>query len=368
MADGPQSKPPTRWLPFVVVLLLLAAIIAFMTRPKVRLGEMAGETMGTTYSVKIVTAGWGFGPREQDALARDVAACLEDVNARMSTYRTDSELSRFNAHADGSPFAFSVETFHVFQRSMEISALTGGAFDITVGPIVNAYGFGPESRPVEPPSDVKLNELRQRVGYRLVQLDHATRSARKLRPDVYCDLSAIAKGYGVDRVAELLDRRGIANYMVEVGGEVRVRGRNHLGQPWRIGIEKPTDQGRAIHRAIGLTDKALATSGDYRNYYMADGKRISHEIDPRNGRAVRNRLAAVSVIADDCETADALATALMVLGPVDGYNLAEQNRIAALFLVRVDGEPIEELATNSFCRLVPDACASRPADDRPVSP
>jgi thiamine biosynthesis lipoprotein len=166
----------------------------------------------------------------------------------------------------------------------------------------------------------------------------------------------------------LLDHRSIADYMVEVGGEVRVRGRNHLGQPWRIGIEKPTEQGRAIHRTVGLTDKAMATSGDYRNYYMADGKRISHEIDPRTGRAIDSRLAAVSVVADDCETADALATALMVLGPIDGYNLAEQNRIAALFLVREDDNTLQELTSNNFCSLFPDACTSRPADDRPASP
>lgn len=347
MADtAPSQSRLVRLLPTLAVLILLAAIIFFLARPKVRMGELAGETMSTTYSVKVVTQGWAFGPRQQQALQADVDACLEDVNRRMSTYRPSSELSRFNQHGDDTPFQFSDETFHVMQRSMEISALTGGAFDITVGPIVNAYGFGPESRPIEPPSDDKLAELKKRVGYRLVQLDPLAHTARKLRPDVYCDLSAIAKGYGVDRVAGLLDSRGIANYMVQIGGEVRVRGHNAEGRPWQIAVEKPMDRGRAIHCVVGLVDKAISTSGDYRNYYMANGVRISHEIDPRTGHAVRNNLASVSVIRDDSETADALATAFMVLGPDDGYDLAEQKGIAALFLVRQpDGAFLEKTTT-----------------------
>jgi thiamine biosynthesis lipoprotein len=345
MTDAtPSQSRLARLLPSLAVLILLAAIFFFMTRPKVRMGELAGETMGTTYSVKIVTPPWKFGSRQQQALQADVDACLEDVNRRMSTYRPDSELSRFNQHLDGTPFKFSDETCHVMKRSIQISELTGGTFDITVGPIVNAYGFGPESRPVEPPSDEKLAELKKRVGYHLVQLDPLMHTARKMRPDVYCDLSATAKGYGVDQVAGLLDSKGIANYMVEVGGEVRVRGRNAEGQPWQIAIEKPIDRGRALHRVIGLADKAIATSGDYHNYYMANGVRISHEIDPRTGHAIRNNLASVSVLHDDCETADALATAFMVLGPDDGYSFAERKGIAALFLIRQqDGEFLEKV-------------------------
>ena len=347
MTDAtPSQSRLARLLPALAVLILLAAIVFFLTRPKVRMGELAGETMGTTYSVKVVTQGWKFGARQQQALHAEVDACLEDVNRRMSTWRPDSELSRFNQHLDDTPFKFSDETFHVMQRAIQISEQTGGAFDVTVGPIVNAYGFGPDSRPIDPPSDEKLQELKKRVGYRLVRLDPLAHTARKMRPDVYCDLSAIAKGYGVDQVARLLDGRGIAGYMVEVGGEVRARGHNAEGRPWRIAIEKPTDRGRAIHRIVGLTDKAMATSGDYHNYYMADGVRICHEIDPRTGHAIRNNLASVSVIGDDCETADALATAFMVLGTDDGYQFAERNGIAALFLVRQqggDGEFLEKM-------------------------
>ena len=352
MADtAPSQSRLARLLPTLAVLILLAGIIFFLARPKVRMGELAGETMGTTYSVKVVTEGWAFGSGQQQALQAEVDACLEDVDRRMSTYRPDSELSRFNQHGDGTPFQFSDETFHVVQRSMEISALTGGAFDITVGPIVNAYGFGPESRPIEPPSDEKLAELRKRVGYHLVRLDSLTHTARKMRPDVYCDLSAIAKGYGVDRVAGLLDGKGIANYMVEVGGEVRVRGRNPDGRPWQIAIEKPMDRGRALHRVMGLIDKAISTSGDYRNCYMAGGARISHEIDPRTGHAIHSNLASVSVVHDDCETADALATAFMVLGPDGGYNYAEQKGIAALFLVRQPDGAFLERTTTAFKAL-----------------
>ncbi|HSW45551.1 MAG TPA: FAD:protein FMN transferase [Phycisphaerae bacterium] len=366
MTDSPEPVPrQSRILPTLAVLLLLAVILAFWLRPRVRLIEFAGGTMGTTYSVKIVDPGSSIGGARKGGLANDIHECLENVTRRMSTYLPDSELSRFNQHEDGSPFRFSEETFHVFKRAMEISELTSGAFDITVGPIVNAYGFGPETRPVEPPSDEKLEELKRRVGYRLVQLDSADRTVRKLRPDVYCDLSAIAKGYAVDRVAGFLDQVGITDYMIEVGGEVRVRGFNAEGKPWRIGLEKPADQGRAIHRVLGLSDKAIASSGDYRNYYMAGGVRISHIIDPRTGRSVSHNLALVSIIADDCETADALATAFMVLGPVDAYNLAEQNGVAALFLTRNAGGEFEERVTGPFESLISaghvTAPASRPA-------
>ncbi len=192
-------------LPRAVVFILLAAIVVSLLKPKVRLGEISGETMGTTWTVKVVTRGFGFGPRDEEKLKSAVDACLADVDNRMSTYKPESELSRFNRHADGTPFQLSHELLHVLQRSMQISEMTGGAFDVTVGPVVNAYGFGPESRPVEPPSDARLAELKQRVGYRLVTIDPATRTARKQRPDVYCDLSAIAKGYAVDRVAELIE-------------------------------------------------------------------------------------------------------------------------------------------------------------------
>ncbi len=355
-------------LPRMVVLALLAGIAVSLLQPKVRLGELTGETMGTTWTVKVVTRGFRFGPRDEEKLKAAVDACLAEVDHRMSTYKPESELSRFNRHAEGTPFQLSDELFHVLQRSMQISDLTGGAFDITVGPIVNAYGFGPESRPVEPPSDATLAEMKQRVGYHLVAIDPATRTARKQRPDVYCDLSAIAKGFAVDRVAKLIESKGILDYMVEVGGEVRVGGLNHESRPWRIAIEKPADEGRAVHRVLGLTDKAVATSGDYRNYYMSNGARISHEIDPRTGRTVRNDLASATVIHDDCETADALATALMVLGPDESYNFAVNHGLAVLLLVRRPGDELVERTTPAFDALVAAGrvvrSAGHPADAR----
>ncbi len=362
MSDSPSTpRRVFRALPTLVILALLALIAAFLARPKAFYFELAGETMGTTYSVKIVDTDGRWRIRQRAELGDLVRDCLEDVNQRMSTYRSDSELSRFNQQPADLPFQFSPETFHVMNRAMEISELTGGAFDITVGPIVNAYGFGPATRPVEPPSEAMLAELKQRVGYRLVELDSVNRTARKKRDDVYCDLSAIAKGYGVDQLARLLDGKDIARYMVEVGGEVRVRGLNAEGKPWRIGIEKPTAGGRAIHRVIGLTDRSVATSGNYHNYYTVNGSRICHEIDPRTGRAISNDLASVSVIADDCETADALATAFMVLGPADGYNLAEKEHLAALFLVCREPEVLEEKLTSAYASLVSGGYVTRPA-------
>ncbi|MBN1441862.1 MAG: FAD:protein FMN transferase, partial [Planctomycetes bacterium] len=257
-----------------------------------RLRQLSGTTMGTYFDLKIVLpAGGGWDDLKMGDLAADIEECLKDVNAKMSTYIPDSELSRFNRHPDASPVKASPELLDVLLLAREISELSGGAFDITVGPIVNAYGFGPVARRDRLPADDELEALRDRVGFRKLVIDEAAGTIAKQRPDIYCDLSAIAKGYGVDRVADLLEERGIADYMVEIGGEVRARGRNQDGRPWRIGVQKPVDDPLGEHlgvqRILELTGAAVATSGDYRNFVLDEGgRRISHSIDPRTGRPV----------------------------------------------------------------------------------
>ena len=339
-----------------VLLLTIAAVLFLLLIPTAqtrRQETLQGETMGTTYTVRFrKPEGRRWPQDETDRLARRIETCLADVNARMSTYRPDSELSQFNQSPADVPFELSPETFEVFEAALAVSDQSAGAFDVTVGPLVNAYGFGPPPEPPEPPTTEELETLRQRVGYRLLVLDPQSRTLRKTHADVYCDLAGIAKGYGVDRVVAVLEADGLTDYMVEIGGEVRAAGRNPEGRVWRIGIERPTRDGRrVVMRAIELADRALATSGDYRNYYIADGRVYSHMIDPRTGGPVEHALASVTVLDARAMVADAWATALMVLGPDEGYNLAEARGMAALFLVRTAEGDIVERATNAFSTL-----------------
>jgi thiamine biosynthesis lipoprotein len=306
--------------------------------------------MGTTYTVKVVAE--ELSPEQHSEIEGTIREELEDVNAKMSHYRPDSELSRFNAWRETTPFRVSRETFGVFEEALEIADLTGGALDITVAPLVNAWGFGPDARPETIPSDAEIATLLEKVGYTKLELDPESTSLRKSVPGLQCDLSAIAKGYGVDRVAEALNRAGFEDYMVEVGGEVRTRGRNDKGQAWRIGIERPSVEGRVIQQVLSLSNGAMATSGDYRNYYEVDGIRYSHMIDPRTGRPITHRLASVSVVEERCARADGLATALMILGPDEGYRFAVENELAVLFMVKDDEEGFRELPTPAFERLL----------------
>ena len=267
--------------------------------------------MGTTFTVKVVAG--NLSDEQLDSLQRVVESELENVNSKMSTYLPVSELSRFNEFRRTDPFSVSQETLDVFVKARRISAATRGAFDVTVGPLVRAWGVGPGQRSREVPTSTDLKQLRARIGWDKIEIDEASSTIRKLHPEVECDLSAIAKGYAADRVSEAL--RALAyRDMVEVGGEVRTSGRNAAGQPWRIGIERPDDAGRTPYRTLPLEGLSMATSGDYRNYYEKDGQRFSHTIDPRTGRPVQHRLASVSVIHERCVAADGWATALMVLG------------------------------------------------------
>jgi thiamine biosynthesis lipoprotein len=304
--------------------------------------------MGTTFTVKVVGAqGDGTTNHRVAELVREV---VDTVDGAMSTYRTDSEIAVFNRH-DTESFKASQEMVAVVSEAQRVARLSNGAFDITVGPLVDLWGFGPTGI-TEPPSEERLAELVAITGYEQITVDSANGTLRKAVPACRIDLSAIAKGFAVDEVAAALDRQGFSAYMVEIGGEVRTRGRKASGDEWRIGIERPDADGRTVHMAIPLTDMALATSGDYRNFVVRDGVRISHTIDPRNGRPIAHELASVSVIHSSCMTADALATALEVLGPEEGFAFAERQKISALFLVRTGEMVFEEHRTQVWAALI----------------
>ena len=310
--------------------------------------EFRGPTMGTTYTVKIAGSTVA---RATEAAVRDrISQAFEAVVANMSTYLHDSELSRFNRHAATTPFAASAQTLAVFAQAHRVSAATTGAFDVTVAPAVDAWGFGPK-KSHRIPEAAELGAIEPRVGWRMLTIDERAGTLAKARPDLRADLSGIAKGFGVDQAARALDALGIADYMVEAGGEVRTRGHNAEGRLWQIAIERPDVMPPRAHLVVPLSDRSMATSGDYRIYFERDGERYCHEIDPGTGAPIRNGLASVSVVATDCTFADAMATALIVLGPEAGFALAAAQNIAAHFIVRAPGGRYFDRSTPAFAAL-----------------
>ena len=326
-----NSRLAQRPIAFLAILFLLAFTACQTPESTPSASQFSGPTMGTRYTVKVVLQ--EVSSERYTELEELVKATLDDVNAKMSHYLEDSEISQLNRWSTSEPFPISPDTLEVLQHANEISSTTGGAFDITVAPLVGAWGFGPPGRPPEPPAAEEIERLRELTGWEKLTVDRASSTATKAHPELALDLSAIAKGFGVDRVADALDATGVENYMVEVGGEVRTQGLNPQGEPWRIGIERPVPNDQAIDLIVPLSGLAMATSGDYRNYYEVEGERISHTIDPRTGRPMTHNVASVSVIGPLCVRADAYATGLLVLGP-EGFDLAEGLGLAAYFLQR----------------------------------
>ncbi len=303
--------------------------------------------MGTLYRIKVSELPPGT---TREELTSKIEAELDRINDQMSTYRPESEISRFNRQGTENWFEVSPETAQVVLQALRVSEASGGAFDITVAPLVNLWSFGPQNRDPSVPDDREIRAAMKRVGYRKVQVRTSPPALRKLKGDLQIDLAAIAKGFGVDRIAELFERTGLSGYIVEIGGEIRVRGSKPGGSSWTVGIETPTEDRFGIQEVLSLHTGALATSGDYRNFFKADGKRYSHTIDPRTGRPVAHDLASVTVIADSCMKADAWATALTVLGPEKGLKLAQDRGLAALFLIR-SGEGFVRRVTPAFNEL-----------------
>ena len=305
-----------------------------------------GRTMGTTYSVKIAGAPRGL---DADLLAREIDGLLETVNRQMSTYRPDSELSRFNAAAAGTWTPVSADTRSVIETALRVSRQTDGAFDPTVGPIVDLWGFGPGDTQQRVPSPEDIAVVRQTVGFAEVSTQADAPAVTKHAAGVRLDLSGVAKGFGVDKVAEHLTARGVGNYLVEVGGELRSSGRGPGERPWRVGIEKPSGAPGDLQRVVDLDRQALATSGNYRIFFERDGHRYSHIVNPRSGRPVDHDLASATVVAATTMEADALSTSLLVLGADAGMKLAAEHDIAAFF-VSGRGGSFTETASPAFER------------------
>lgn len=296
--------------------------------------KIEGTTMGTVrYTVKVVHLDSEVDGVEIDSLTKGIEEILVGVNQDMSTYIADSQISQFNEARHTNV----VEISDGFRKTMEVSLWaareTGGVFDPSLAPLINLWGFGEDGSTVEV-DPAELAAAKERCGWEKIELSEA--GLRKTHPDLELNLSAVAKGFAVDAVSDFLTARGYANHYVEIGGEVVCRGYNASRKRWRIGIQEPSkDAPERPKYVVFLDDSALATSGDYRNFLIVNGQEVAHIIDPRTGEPAGHKVASVSVLAKDCATADAIATALYVMGDEEGLKWVEAREgIEAMFLVR----------------------------------
>jgi thiamine biosynthesis lipoprotein len=326
-------------------MLVISALLIACSPPKNQETHITGPTMGTTYNVKFVPV---VGV-DKETLKQQIEQSLIDINLLMSTYIENSELSRFNQWSSVEPFPMSARTLQVLNEAKRLGNMSDGLLDVTVGPLVNLWGFGPQSRPVKMPSDELIKMTRQQVGLNKLTLGPSW--ASKTEPTLYVDLSTIAKGFAVDQLAELLGTHEITNYLVEIGGEMRLSGLKASGTPWKIAIEKPETDQRSVQKIISIGTNAVATSGDYRNYYETDGVRYSHLINPNTGYPISHNLVSVTVIHPSSMTADGLATALNVMGKEKALELAETFNIAVLLITK-EKDGFNEYTSVKFEQLV----------------
>jgi thiamine biosynthesis lipoprotein len=307
---------------------------------KEKLVHITGNTMGTYYSVKVVGSNIVI-----EDLKIQVDGLLKEVNNVFSTYIDDSELSRLNKNQSLTPIKITPVLADVLKLSKEIYKSSDGAFDVTVGPLVNMWGFGPD-KIIERPTDEEIKKKMKAIGsdnFKIIE-----DSIVKSKENLYIDLSAIAKGQAVDDVALVLANKGFKSFLVEIGGEVRAQGQKPDGSKWRVGIEKPSKQlGQAIQKVVVLDKMSIATSGGYRNYLKYGDEVFSHTINPKTGTPVEHKLVSVSVLNENCAVADAWATAFMVLGAEKGLDIANRLGLKAYFLVKTD-EGFKEIQSSLF--------------------
>ena len=298
---------------------------------------LEGETMGSAWTVKIA----GALPRPAADLQAGAQARFEAVNQALSTWRTDSALSRFNDDESGEWVDTDPELATVLRYALTLAERSDGAYDVTVGPLVNLWGFGPDPATNHVPDAAAIEAARARVGWRKVQVDATASRARK-QPGMRIDLSSLGKGRGVDRVAEYLDASGVSNYLIDLSGKLRARGHNGRGDAWQVAVEQPaaddpTGAPRTVPAVVALHDGSIATAGDYRRFFESGGRHYSHIIDPRTGSPVDHATLSATALGSTCMEADALATMFMVMDPDAALRLAESGRIPALLISRDGG-------------------------------
>lgn len=316
---------------------------------------LQGKTMGTTYTVKYIDNGEVKNLANPEKVKNELDGLLVEVNNQMSTYQPGSEISQFNQLKEANQAVEISQDFaKVVEEAIRLNKMTEGALDITVGPLVNLWGFGPDKRLNIVPSDEKIKELSSYVGIDKINLKMGDKpTLTKTVPNLYLDLSSIAKGFGVDKLAEYLENAGVSNYLVEIGGELRGKGKNLKGLDWRIAIEQPImEQSQSAQITVPLHNLGMATSGNYRNYFEDEnGNRLSHIIDPKKLSPVSHNLASITVLAPTTMTADGLSTGLFVLGAEKALALAEREKLA-IFLIIKNGDKFESQMSSEFKKLI----------------
>lgn len=313
-------------------ILAVSMLSACMGEEPAKVVTLSGSTMGTTYNITAVGIPDAV---TQEMLSATVEMVLADVNSKMSNWDRNSEVSLLSASAASTPVRVSGDFMTVMTAANEIHGLSDGMFDVTLGPLIDLWGFG-SRKPGDPvPAETDIASALEFVGQTtMLTLDRETSTISKSAAKVGINLSAIAKGFGIDAVAAGLKTHGVDNYLVEIGGDLVTAGRNENGEPWRIGIEKPEPGEKAVELVVGLEDRGLATSGDYRNFVEHEGVRYAHIINPVTGRPITHRTTSVTVVADNAMIADAWATAMLVLGSKRGLEIAEANKIAVYVISR----------------------------------
>lgn len=315
----------------IVATCLLAVIAACSRQPQELV--LSGPTMGTTYAVKVVGTPASV---DSDAIRAAIEEVLATIDSEMSTYRPDSAISRFNDSNSTQWIEVPIGLARVVQAARSVSERSGGALDITINPIVLAWGFGPSGEPSVLPTDAAISALREQVGYARLEVRLDPSALRKEHPNLSIDVNGVAPGYAVDVLAARFQKMGLMNFMIDIGGEVLARGRNARGDLWRIAVERPIDDEPTPFKIIELRDESVTTSGEYRHYFERDGHRYSHTIDPRSGQPILSR-GSVAVVGGSSLEIDAWATALNVLGPDEGLKVADREGIAAMYVIAQDG-------------------------------
>lgn len=304
-----------------------------------------GKTMGTFWRVSVI----GVDEAKAQALRAKVQAQLDADDRLLSTWKNDSALMRFNHATDTRPWPVSEAMADIVTLSLRIGAKTHGAMDITVGPLVNLWGFGPDKQPVATPDAQAIAAAKARTGLQHLQVINQSgrQFLQKDIPDLFVDLSTVGEGYAADHLARLMEQEGISRYLVSVGGALVSRGMNGEGKPWRVAIQKPTDRENAVQAIVDINGHGISTSGSYRNYYELDGKRISHVIDPQTGQPITHKLVSVTVIAPTALEADGWDTGLMVLGLEKAQQVVREQGLAVYMIVK-EGEGFKTWMSPQF--------------------
>lgn len=336
---------------FRAALLAVAALVsgcdnsAPVNRTQPAATVLEGKTMGTFWRVSVVN----IDSTRAEALRQKVQATLDADDRLLSTWKNDSALMRFNLSASTAPWPVSEGMADIVTESLRIGAKTHGAMDITVGPLVNLWGFGPDKQPVKTPDQAQIDAAKARTGLQHLTVinQSGAQYLQKDLPDLFVDLSTVGEGYAADHLARLMSQEGISRYLVSVGGALVSRGMNAEGRPWRVAIQKPTDKENAVQAIVDINGHGISTSGSYRNYYELDGKRISHVIDPQTGRPIDHKLVSVTVIAPTALEADGWDTGLMVLGPEKAQEVVREQGLAVYMIVK-EGEGFKTWMSPQF--------------------